>query len=185
MSETLLPEQRRAMDYLAHKGTGASTDKLRDQLQVAFAAIESAFDAVPTDRREFSPAAGKWSAHEILDHLVLSHEPAIPQLASLLAGVSPSSIAVPADLHRSAEARPAWNALRSSLGEVHHEFMRLMASASDDLSLDAKAAVEIVVKVDSMPKHWIEHLDWKAFVQAIRVHTIEHQNQLTRTISGS
>jgi hypothetical protein len=43
--------------------------------------------------------------------------------------------------------------------------------------------VEIVVKVASQPMHWVEHLDWKAFVQAIRVHTLEHHHQLQRTLA--
>jgi len=175
----LLPEQQRAMDYLAKKGTHAPADKLRQQLGDAFAAVERAFDEVPVGQRE-SSADGKWSAHEILDHLVLSHGPAIAQFASLLEGVSPDGVAIPADLHR--DERPEWNESRTQLGEIHREFMRLMESASDDTSLEAKAVVEIVVKVDSQPKHWFERLDWKAFIQGIRVHTVEHQKQLERNV---
>jgi hypothetical protein len=42
--------------------------------------------------------------------------------------------------------------------------------------------IEMVVKVDAKPVHWLEPLDWKAFVQGIRVHTLEHLNQLERTL---
>lgn len=174
------PEQRKAMDYLARKGTQAPAEKLRTQLRDAFAAAEQAFDAVAIEKRERAPAAGKWSPHEILDHLVLSHGPAIPQLASLLAGVRPQTGAIPGDLHR--EERPAWEALRTQLGEIHQEFQRLAASASDHHSLDVKVMIEMVVKVDGKPKHWLEPLDWKAFVQGIRMHTLEHLNQLERAL---
>ncbi len=180
MNETLAPEQQRALDYLARKGTAASAETLRQQLSDAFAAAERAFDDVPDALRETSPAAGKWSAHEILDHLVLSHGPAIEQFASLLRGVSPGGVAIPADLHR--DERPAWEDSRAQLGEIHREFLRLMEGASDDLSLDAKAMIEMVIKVDSQPLHWLEKVDWKAFIQGIRVHTIEHQQQLGRTM---
>jgi hypothetical protein len=180
MSEILLPEQQRAIDYLAKKGTNAPADKLRQQLADAFAAVERAFDDVPDEKRESAPAAGKWSPHEILDHLVLSHGPAIEQFASLLEGVSPGGIAIPADLHR--DERPVWSELRTQLGEIHRQFMRLMESATDDVPLEAKAVIEIVVKVDSKPTHWFERIDWKAFIQGIRVHAVEHQKQLERTI---
>lgn len=174
------PEQKRAMEYLARKGTQAPAEKLRAQLRDAFAAAEQAFDAVPIDKRERSPAEGKWSPHEILDHLVLSHGPAIPQLASALAGVSPRSPAVPADLHRT--ERPAWDALRTELGAIHQEFLGLIETATDDLSLDAKVMIEMVVKVNARPVRWLEPLDWKASVQGIRMHTLEHLNQLERTL---
>lgn len=182
VNETLSPEQQRALDYLAKKGTAMPALTLRQQLADAFAAAERAFDGVPVALRESAPAAGKWSAHEILDHLVLSHEPAIEQFASLLRGVSPDGVAIPADLHR--DERPEWSDLRAQLGEVHRAFLHLMESASDDVSLDAKATVEMVVKVDSQPRHWLERVDWKAFVQAVRVHTLEHQRQLGRTIDA-
>jgi hypothetical protein len=182
MSATLLPEQQRAIDYLAKKGTGATADRLREQLRDAFAAAERAFDDVPAELRESAPAPGKWCAHEIMDHLVLSHGPAIPQFESLLKGMSPDGVAIPADLHR--DDRPEWNECRNQLGEIHRELERLMDTASDDLSLDAKAVTEIVVKVDGKPLYWYERLDWKAFIQGVRVHTIEHQNQLARTLAG-
>jgi len=180
---SLHPEQQRAVEYLAKKGTLATTEKLRDQLRDAFAAIERAFDEVAVEKRQASPAEGKWSPHEILDHLVLSHGPALPQLASLLDGVSPPGVAIPADLHRDAGERPAWDESRTQLGDIHREFLQLLESASDDLSLEPKAVAEIVIKVDGDPKHWYERLDWKAFVQTIRVHTIEHQRQLQRASS--
>lgn len=175
---TLLPEQQRALDYLANKGTNAPAEKLRQQLGDAFVAVERAFDNVPVEQRETPPATGKWSAHEILDHLVLSHGPAIEQFASLLKGVSPDGIAIPADLHR--DVRPEWSELRTQLGEIHRQFLQLMESSSDDVPLEAKAIIEIVVKVDSKPMHWFERIDWKAFIQGIRVHTVEHLKQLER-----
>ena len=182
MTENLSPEQQRALEYLARKGTAASADTLRRQLSDAFAEAERAFGDVPAALREPSPAADRWSAHEILDHLVLSHGPAIEQFASLLHGVSPNGVAIPADLHR--DERPAWSELRAQLREIHREFLRLMDTASDDVPLDAKATVEMVVKVDSQPKHWLERVDWKALIQAVRVHTIEHQMQLGRTVEA-
>lgn len=188
MSSQLFPEQQRAMDYLTRKGSLASVDRLSQQLRDAFASVEKLFDEVSVDERNIPPAAGRWSAHEILDHLVLSHGPAIPQLSSLLDGASPPGVAVPAGLQSPPGKRPKWADLRIALGTIHQMLSELVAAASDDLSLEPKALVEIVVKVaagdgKAEPVHWLEQLDWKAFVQSIRVHTLEHQNQLQRALS--
>jgi DinB superfamily len=173
-------EQQRALDYLARKGTAAPAETLRAQLRDAFAKTEQAFDAVEGALRGRQPKPGKWSPHEILDHLVISHGPAVPQFASLLDGVDPEGIAIPADLHR--DQRPPWDALRAELGDIHQQFLRLVDGATDQHSLAPKAAVEMVIKVDGTPVHWIERIDWKAFIQALRVHTLEHLNQLERTL---
>lgn len=180
MSDALLPEQQRALDYLARKGTDARVEVLRAQAGSAFAEIEAAFDAVPFEVRDRAPAAGKWSAREILDHLVLSHGPAVPQLASLATGVDPSDGAIPADLHREASERPGWDDLRAQLGDIHRA---LLALIRDDAPLTARVAIEMVVKVDGQPLRWTGRFDWKAFVQGIRVHTLEHHRQLQRTVA--
>ena len=171
------------MDYLAKKGTLAPVGKLREQVREAFAAVEAAFDDVPMQEREIAPAAGKWSATDILDHLVVSHEPAIAQFASMLDGVSPPAVAVPAGLQSAANERGSWEELRERMSGMHRELQRLIDAAPDDASLDPKAMVEMVVKVDGQPVHWLEPLDWKAFIQAIRVHTLEHRDQLRRAMN--
>jgi hypothetical protein len=176
----MIPEQSRALAYLEKKGTLAPATRLREQLSDAVAAIERALDDVAPEQRDVRPAEGKWSAHDILDHLVVSHEPAVTQFASLLDGVSvPDAIA--AGLRSG--ARPSWSELRERMSVMHAGFLRLIDDASDDFSLDAKAGVEMVVKVNGEPLHWREQLDWKAFIQAIRMHTLEHREQLQRALA--
>jgi hypothetical protein len=187
MNQQLHPEQLRALDYLSRKGSLASVDRLRQQLRDAFAAVEEMFDQVAAGLRDAAPAPAKWSPHDILDHLVLSHGPAIPQLASLLRGISPPGVAIPADLQSPAGTRADWEVLRAALGKIHQELLELVAAAGDDQSLEPKAMVEIVIKVNvengsQEPVHWLEPLDWKALVQSIRVHTVEHQKQLQRAM---
>ncbi|HEY5611082.1 MAG TPA: DinB family protein [Thermoanaerobaculia bacterium] len=183
MAEAFHPEQQRALEYLARKGTHAPLDVLRSQVRAAFDTIERLFDDVAPEEWDRSPAAGKWSPHQILDHLVLSHGPAIAQLESLLAGVTPDGVAIPAGLQSAANELREWIALRDRLDAIHRELLRLIDSASDGISLEPKAVVEMVVKVDGKPRHWYEFLDWKAFVQGIRVHTLEHRDQLRRTLN--
>ena len=97
----LLPEQVRAVEYLNRKGTQAPADLLREQVRDAFVAVERAFDEIVPHERDARPAAGKWSSHDILDHLVLSHGPAVSQLECLLAGTAQEG-SIPAGLHRDA-----------------------------------------------------------------------------------
>lgn len=175
----MFPEQTRALDYLARKGTHADVHKLIAETRAAFSAVEASFDAVDPQKRDAAPAAGKWSPREILDHLVLSHGPAVAQIECLLSGCTDDE-AIPADLHRSDADRPPWDELRNELGDVHRRLLAVMASAAETASLDDRIPVEMVIKVDGKPVHWIEPLDWKAYVQGLRVHTLEHQAQLLR-----
>lgn len=173
----LSPEQQRAMDYLAAKGTNAPVAKLREQVRDAFASAERAFDDVAPELRDVGPA-GKWSPHQILNHLVLSHGPAIAQFESMIRGVSPDGGAIPADLQTA--DLPAWSELRARLGDIHRELLRLLDEATDETPLEPKVPIEMVIKVGGIPLHWIEYFDWKANIQALRVHTLEHQQQLER-----
>jgi hypothetical protein len=184
MNTALHPDQIRALDYLARKGTAAPVEKLRTQLRDAFTAIEAAFDAVEERDMDRAPAPGKWSAHQILDHLVLSHAPAVAQFELLLAGVSPEQVAVPADLQSPPGELAAWSELRTGLGDVHRRLLDLMDAATDNHSLAPRAVVEMVIKVDGKTLHWLVPVDWKAFIQALRVHTVEHQGQLQRTLDA-
>src|SRR6185295_283969 len=111
---TLHPEQLRALDYLKRKGTEAPVDELRRQIAGTFLKIEKAIDAVPASLREASPGPGRWSVHEILDHLVESHRPALGQLRSLLEGRSPGSRespAIPASLQSADPLSRPWEKL--------------------------------------------------------------------------
>lgn len=177
-------EQQRAIDYLTRKGSHAPIERLREQWHEATHAVEALFDSVAASERDTAPAPGKWSAHQILDHLVLSHGPAIAQFASLLEGVRPDGEAIPAGLHSEPDALRPWDELRRELERIHREFERLAGGATDELPLDAKAPLEMVVKIDGQPVHWYEDLDWKAFLQAFRVHTKEHEQQLRRTLEA-
>ncbi|HET7712286.1 MAG TPA: DinB family protein [Thermoanaerobaculia bacterium] len=155
---------------------------LRQDARDAFAQIERAIDDVPEGLRERSHP-GRWSPHEILDHLVLSHAPAPEYFSTLLDGISHQGEPIPAGLHRPASERPSWNVLREELHEIHRRTLAVLDTATDEHSLDPTIGLEMVVKVRSKPVHWIEPLDWKALVQAMRLHTLEHLSQLQRAVT--
>ena len=125
--------------------------------------------------------------HEILDHLVESHRPALDQLSSLLQGQTPESAAIPASLQSADPLSRPWDNLIAELEGIHTAFLKLLEKATDSHRLDVRAPLIVVVKIQrpdgSLESvQWEERLDWKAFIQALRVHTLEHLSQITRTL---
>ena len=183
----LHPEQLRALDYLKRKGTDAPADEIRSKVADSLGKFEAALAAVPVSLRAVAPGPGKWSVHEILDHLVESHRPALDQLSSLLRGETPESAAIQASLQSADPLSRPWDELAAELQAIHAAFLKLLEPATDSHRLDVRAPIVILVKVQRPdgslePVQWEERLDWKAFMQALRVHTLEHLSQITRTL---
>lgn len=190
MSPDLLPEQLRAVDYLRRKGSAAPVDELRPRLSQAFRDFEALLATVEPAERLASPAPGRWSPQEILDHLVESHAPAVEPLRQLLAGQSSAAVAIPAGLQSPDPHGLSWDGLVADLTDVHAALEAAVAEASDAIPLEAKSVVEMVVKAataesgEPRPFHWFEKVDWKQYVLALRVHTLEHRSQLERTLAA-
>lgn len=186
----LLPEQQKALDYLRRKGTEAPAAQIHRQASEAFDRIETLLTAVPGDLRRQAPRVGRWSAQEILDHLVESHRPAIGQLASLLRGERPASGAIPAGLQSAEPLTLSWDELFGDLRSVHAALLDLYDRLPDTLPPSPpKAPIVMVVKAEredgtAAPVEWLEELDAKAFAQALRAHTLEHVGQLGRTLEA-
>jgi hypothetical protein len=81
-----------------------------------------------------------------------------------------------------------WDLLVRELKDIHANILQLTLDAGDATPTIAKAPFVIVVKTSgsNAPEvlEWVEALDWKAYVQAIRVHTHEHCSQVERTALG-
>ena len=182
------PERAAALDYLRRKGTDAPVSKLLSGLRSTFQRLEQALDRLPEALRTQRPAATSWSVHEIVDHLVETHRPAVAELRALCAGVSPAGGPIPARLTSSNALERPWGQLIDELKRVHAELLDLAAATGDMTSIAAKAPFVMVVKVSgatgSEVLEWVEALDWKAYAQALRVHTHEHLAQVERTVAA-
>ena len=182
------PERMAALDYLRRKGTDAPVSKLLSGLRSTFQRLEQALDRLPEAVRTPRPAATSWSVHEIVDHLVETHRPAVAELRALCAGVSPDGGPIPARLTSSNALERPWGQLIDELKRVHAELLDLVAATGDTTSIAAKAPFVVVVKVSgatgSEVLEWVEALDWKAYAQALRIHTHEHLAQVERTVSA-
>ncbi|HEX5760841.1 MAG TPA: DinB family protein [Thermoanaerobaculia bacterium] len=183
------PEQQRALHYLRRKGTEAPVARLREQVAETFATIEALLDEVPPGLRATRPGPGRWSAHEIVDHLVESHRPAVEQLGALVAGERPAGGPVRASLQSADPLARRWEDLVAALRQVHSGYRALLERATDATSLAVTAPVVMVVQVAGddgalAPVTWERELDWKAFAQAFRVHTVQHRQQILATLAA-
>ncbi|MEO8451295.1 MAG: hypothetical protein ABI647_15985 [Gemmatimonadota bacterium] len=67
---------------------------------------------------------------------------------------------------------------------MHHALLGLLMGADDETSMHGRAPVTMVVKAPEGDRVvWVEMLDWKAYAQTLRVHTLEHVAQMNRTLS--
>lgn len=185
---SLLPEQRRALDYVRAKGTDAPAAEVRRRAAAAFAELEGLLDTAPEELAARRPEPAVWSLHEVVDHLVESHRPAVRQLELLLAGHEPPGGPIPAGLLSQDPFRRPWTAVAEELRTVHRDFLALLADAGDTTPAAATAPVEMVVRCatadgGSQPVHWIERFPWKAFALVVGVHTREHADQLRRILA--
>jgi DinB superfamily len=182
------PERLAALDYLRRKGTDAPVSKLVSGLRSTFRRLEEALDRLPESLRTQRPSAASWSVHEIVDHLVESHRPAVAELRALCAGVSPGGGPIPARLTSSNALERPWGQLIDDLKRVHAEVLDLIVATGDAPVVGASAPFVMVVKVSgatgSEVLEWVEALDWKAYAQALRVHTHEHLAQVERAVSA-
>ncbi len=187
--DTDRPERTAAVDYLRRKGTEAPASRLLGGLRATFQKFEQAIDRVPEASRTRRPTATSWSVQEIVDHLVETHRPAVAELRDLLAGISPAGGPIPARLTSPNALERSWTALTQELKRVHTNVLDVVAGATDEAaSLVARAPLVMVVKVPSETGfdvlEWVEALDWKAYAQALRVHTHEHLAQVERTLTA-
>jgi len=185
----LRPEQETALRYLREKGTEAPLASLRERVAKTFAQLEAQLAGLPVEVVRRRPAPGRWSVHEIVDHLVESHRPSVDQLRDLLRGERPAGGPVPVSLLSADPLGHPWPGLLRELSEVHREILALLDGASDATPLTAKAPVAMVVKVREedgtlTPVEWTADFDWKALVLILRAHTLEHVGQIERTVQG-
>jgi hypothetical protein len=182
------PERTAALDYLRRKGTEAPGSKLASGLRSTFQKFEQAIDRVPEALRTRRPTATSWCVHQIVDHLVESLRPALAELRDLRQGLSPVGGPIPARLVSPNALERPWTGLVQELKGLHASILDVVAGAEDAGPLVARAPSVMVITVpgDHGPEilEWIELLDWKAYTQALRVHTHEHLAQVERTVAA-
>jgi hypothetical protein len=182
------PERAAALEYLRRKGTEAPVAKLAAGLRSAFQKFEQVVERVPPALRTGRPSPAAWSVHEIVDHLVETNRPALAELRQLCAGNSPPGGPIPARLQSANPPSRPWAELVDELKALHRAIVGVVVDAGDQAPVSARAPFVMVLKVPGpgAPEilEWVESVDWKAYAQALRVHTHEHGAQVERTVAA-
>lgn len=183
------PEQIRALAYIRRQGTEARLAEIRDRLASCFQDLEDFLDELDRDEVRRRPAPRAWSPHEVVDHLVVSHQPAIGEIAELIAGRRPLGGPIPASLQSPEPFRFRWEDLLDDLRRVHESVIEALERASDETPIGVRAPVEVVVQVREpdgrrVPIAWIEEFDWKGYTVVLRMHTMEHHRQIERALAA-
>ena len=172
------PEQTRASEYLRRAGTRAPVADIRRKVEETVRELDELVAGIPEEVVRSRPRPGRWCVQEVVDHLILSHRPTVAELAALLRGESPAGGPIPASQQSPDAMAKDWHGLVREMSAVHGRLAALVAEAPEDTPLDARAPVVMVIK----EIHWIEELDWKAYVLGVRVHALEHANQIRETL---
>jgi hypothetical protein len=182
------PERTAALEYLQRKVTDAPVAKLLAGLRSTFRTFESTVERVPEALRPRRPVPAAWSVHEIVDHLVETHRPAVLELRALCGGVCPDGGPIPARLQSANPFDRPWADLVVELKDIHAQVTGLVEQAGDTTPAAVKAPFVMVVTIDGpgAPEviEWVDALDWKAYAQALRIHTHEHGAQVERTVAA-
>ena len=181
--------QARAREYLRAKGTLVPVPVLRARIADAFAALDAFLTQVDAAQAARATIPGEWTVQEIVDHLVETHRPGLDELRCLLAGRRPPGEAIPAGLQSKAPLLRPWPWLLRELRQVHGDILAALDGAPADLATEARAPLVMVVNVQdaegrSVPVHWVEDLDWKAYAIVWRLHVVDHLNQAKKVLAA-
>lgn len=186
---TDLMEQVRMREYLRDKGDGLPLAEVRAKVAGAFDTMEALLVPLSAAEAAARPRSGEWSIHEVVDHLILTHQPSVGELVDLLAGRRPSGSPIPAGLQSPDPLARPWEALRIGLHTQHAAALHVLDGARD-LPTAARARVVAVVNVRGVdgreaPIHWEEEIAWKAYaVFAFRLHTLDHIGQIRKLLAA-
>ena len=181
--------QARAREYLRAKGTLVPVPVLRERIADAFAALDALLAPLTAAQAARATIPGEWTVQEIVDHLVETHRPGLDELRCLLAGRRPPGEAIPAGLQSKAPLLRPWPWLLRELRQVHGDILAALDGAPADFATEARAPLVMVVNVQdaegrSVPVHWVEDLDWKAYAIVWRLHVVDHLNQAKKVLAA-
>jgi hypothetical protein len=190
MNEAILEQARaRARTYLTKNGTEATVATIRARTGAAMEALDRLLEAVPATLAARSPAEGEWTLHEIVDHVVETHRPSLDELWCLLAGRRPPGTPIPAGLQSKAPITRPWPWLLREMRRVHADILEAITDVPPGLATDARAPVVMVFNAEdatgrSVPLHWEDELDWKAYTIFLRLHMLDHLNQARKVLAA-
>jgi hypothetical protein len=160
-------EEKRIRSYLEAQGVKLSPAAIIEKVRAAMADLGAAAAAVPAARFTERPAAGEWSANEVLGHVVAAGAYFGEGIVSVLDGSPPP----PPMTDQGAVGAPV-----RSAGEW-----------SEVLARDREALFARVLRADPLVnlERPIEHgmfgtLNWRETLLFMRLHDLDHARQLEK-----
>jgi len=181
-ADVIAQAKEKARDYFRTKGTLVAAPAIHERIGDAFGALETFLEPISAATAARVGIPGEWTIQEIVDHLVETHRPGLDELWCLLAGRRPPGDPIPASLQSKAPLQRPWPWLLAELARVHGDILTTLAAVPPDFATHARAPLVMVVNVPdesgkSVPLHWVEDLDWKAYAIVWRLHVIDHLKQ--------
>jgi DinB family protein len=184
MTKAETEARQRALAYFESKAT-LSPATIREQVAAAFASLDAVLAEVAPARAMRRPRPEEWSPQEVVDHLLETFRPGVDELRCLLAGRRPPGEPIPASLRSMAPDLRPWPWLLDELRRTEGDVLQLLDAVPEGFASKAQAPIVMVVNVpDGAPLHWVQDLDWKAYVLVSwRLHTIDHMKQVKKGLA--
>jgi uncharacterized damage-inducible protein DinB len=159
-------EQKRIRSYLVAQAAKLAPREIVEKVGVAMLQLGAAAHAVPPTRFNDSPAAGEWSANEVMAHVVEAGRHFGGAVVRLLDGQPPGA---PRDAAaRDTAPRPLeawWALLEHDRAELFERVLRAEPSA----------------RLDATVEHpFFGPLNWREALLFMRLHDLDHAGQLQK-----
>jgi uncharacterized damage-inducible protein DinB len=160
-------EQLRIRGYLQAQAAKLAPAELVERVRVAMGQLRESLLAVPAARFDERPAAGDWSANEVMAHVVTAGARFAERIVGVLDGRPPGG-AVPDVLERGVPEHTAEDWWSTFAPARERLFARV-------LSADPAAHPERVIE-----HPFFGELSWREALLFLRVHDLDHAGQLQK-----
>lgn len=143
----------------------ATTQDLADNLASFFRKANKKIDHLLTGQSEaqtnYRPAAGEWSAKEVIAHLVASENDSLAWLGSYIAGreVYPYTSVVPARIKMVTSQNPTMDALLKRLAQTQDELVAMVREVPADMAGRKTSMIRLALAYSfNISLHYRDHL---------------------------
>jgi len=164
---TMTDEQKRIRGYLEAQGAKLTPGAIIEKIQEAMGRLRSAALAVPPARFAEAPAAGEWSANEVMAHVVDAGRHFGDGIVRALDGAPPGE-------RRHADERPA------APSHTAAEWLAMLDRDREALFARALRAEPGAHLEQSISHGFFGQLNWRETLLFIRVHDLDHAGQLEK-----
>lgn len=181
----LAPESIRMLEYLRTRAAEMSAGAIRERIRAAAKELENAVATVSASEARTRPAAGKWNAAEVVDHIAQTQVRGTEELRHLLAGRRPPLPPVYEALRSGAGQWAPWDLLVEELHDANRAMIELLENAADEPPQAGAPTVRTVVVAlrkfedgRSEPQIFFAELAWKEYALLQRLHLLDHRTQV-------